>query len=127
MLPGFVYADFNDIESVKKKISKKTAAVMVEFVQGEGGIIPANKKFIKDLFKLAKENNFLIIADEIQTGLGRTGSLFAYESYNVKPDIITLAKPLGGGLPLGAMLKSKEVPNKYFVSYTACAFSVGHI
>ncbi len=109
MLKGFKHLPFNDIEKLKKAVSKNTCAIMVEFIQGEAGIIPADAKFVAEIFKLAKKNKALVIADEVQTGLGRTGTLFLYESYKVKPDIMTLAKPLGGGLPLGSMLISKEL------------------
>lgn len=108
LLTGFKYARYNDINSVKKMITKKTAAIMVELVQGEGGVVVADKKFICELKKLCEKNKLLLIFDEIQTGLGRCGELFAYKRYGVVPDIMTLAKALGGGLPLGATVVAKE-------------------
>ncbi|MDY0133071.1 MAG: aspartate aminotransferase family protein [Desulforegulaceae bacterium] len=110
---GFDYAVFNDIESVKKLVSEKTCAIMLEPVQGEGGIIPADKKFLKDLRKLCDKNHILLIFDEIQTGVGRTGKLFCYENYDVIPDIMTLAKALGNGMPIGCMLASNHVMQSF--------------
>lgn len=105
---GFVYAAFNDLKSVASKINAKTVAIMIEPVQGEGGVLPADTAFVKGLQKLCKKHNLLLIFDEIQTGMGRTGTLFAYEQYGVTPDIMTLAKSLAGGLPLGAMVAGKK-------------------
>ena len=102
LLRGFRFAEFNDISSVKKLISSKTGAVIIEPVQGESGIYPADKKFLKDLRALCDRHDLLLIFDEIQCGLGRTGKMFAYENYGVTPDVMTLAKSLGGGLPIGA-------------------------
>jgi len=102
---GFRYAVFNDLSSVKTAFSRnKTAAIMVEPVQGEGGVRPARYDFLKSLRKFCDEKNILLIFDEIQTGLGRCGADFAFKIYDVTPDIITLAKALGGGLPLGATI-----------------------
>jgi len=109
MTPGFSYAQFNDFEDLKKQIDDKTCAVIVEFIQGEGGINTANPQYISDTYKLCKENDILFIADEVQTGMGRTGKLFAYEHYGIEPDIITMAKALGGGLPIGATLAKEEI------------------
>lgn len=108
MLETFVYASFNDIESVKALIDNHTAAVMLELVQGEGGVIPAEASFIRELENLCKNNSILLIVDEIQTGIGRTGKRFAYEHYDIKPDIFTLAKGLGNGIPIGAMIANKK-------------------
>lgn len=101
---GFVYAPYNDIEAVRSLVNDKTCAIMLEMVQGEGGVLPAEPEFVKQLAELCKQEGLLLIADEIQTGVGRTGKLFAYEHYGVEPDIFTLAKGLGGGFPIGAML-----------------------
>ncbi|UJF33185.1 acetylornithine transaminase [Paenibacillus hexagrammi] len=101
---GFVYAPYNDIEAVRGLVSDKTCAIMIEMVQGEGGVLPADPAFIKQLAELCEERGLLLIADEIQTGVGRTGKLFAYEHYGIEPDIFTLAKGLGAGFPIGAML-----------------------
>ncbi|WP_025270613.1 aspartate aminotransferase family protein [Hippea sp. KM1] len=110
---GFVYARFNDYSDFLKKVDSKTAAVFVEFIQGEGGINVADKGYIKNVFEYCKDNNILFIADEIQTGIGRTGKLFAYEHYGIEPDIITLAKGLGGGLPIGALLAKEDVADRF--------------
>ena len=105
----FVFAEFNNIDSVKKLINKKTVAVMLELVQGEGGINVADKKFVKDLRKLCNDKNLLLICDEIQCGMARTGKTFAWQHYGIKPDIFTLAKAIANGLPLGAVVADKKV------------------
>jgi acetylornithine/N-succinyldiaminopimelate aminotransferase len=107
-LEGFKSATFNDIESVKKLITKKTAGILIEPIQGEGGIIPADKKFMKELRKITKDNDILLALDEVQCGVGRIGHLYAYEHYGIKPDIIASAKGLGGGFPVGACLATKK-------------------
>lgn len=104
LVEGFHYAIYNDLESVKQLVTENTAAVMLELVQGEGGVIPAEKDFVAELAHYCKEQGFLLIVDEVQTGIGRTGTLFAYQQYGISPDIITLAKGLANGLPVGAML-----------------------
>jgi acetylornithine aminotransferase/acetylornithine/N-succinyldiaminopimelate aminotransferase len=106
---GFRYAEFNNIKSVKENINEKTAAVMIELIQGEGGINLAEKEFIKELYFLCKEKDIIFVVDEVQTGIGRTGRLFAYEYYGIEPDIITSAKGLGGGVPIGATIAKEEV------------------
>ncbi len=103
-VPGFPKADLNDLESVKKLVTDKTVAVMIEPIQGEGGVIPAIKEFMHALRKFTKENNILLIADEVQAGCGRTGTLFAYQHYGIEPDIMTLGKGIGGGVPLAALM-----------------------
>jgi acetylornithine/N-succinyldiaminopimelate aminotransferase len=106
---GFPKADLNDLDSVKKLVTDKTVAVMLEPVQGEGGVIPATQEFMRELRKFTKENNILLIADEVQAGCGRTGSLFAYQNYGIEPDIMTLGKGIGGGVPLAALLATDAV------------------
>ena len=107
-VPYFSYATYNDIDSVKALITDETAAVMLELIQGESGVHPADPKFIQDLAAVCQEKDVLLIVDEVQTGMGRTGSLYAFEQYGIEPDIITLAKGLANGVPVGAMLgKSK--------------------
>jgi acetylornithine/N-succinyldiaminopimelate aminotransferase len=108
-LPDCTIAEFNNVHDLKAKISSDTAAVILEFIQGEGGIIPATAEFINALYKLKEKFGFLIVADEIQSGLGRTGKLFCFEHFKFKPDIVLVAKPLGGGLPLGAILGNDKV------------------
>ena len=104
----FVFAEINNIDSVKKLINDRTVAVMIEPVQGEGGVVPAEKLFLKNLRKLCDKKNLLLIFDEIQCGVGRTGKFYAFENYNVKPDIVTMAKSLANGLPLGATVAGKK-------------------
>jgi acetylornithine/N-succinyldiaminopimelate aminotransferase len=106
---GFPKADLNDLESVKKLVTDKTVAVMLEPVQGEGGVIPTTQEFMRKLRKFTKENNILLIVDEVQAGCGRTGSLFAYQNYVIEPDIMTLGKGIGGGVPLAALLATDAV------------------
>jgi len=105
---GFVYAAYNDLMSVEKLISDKTAAIMLEPVQGEGGIHPADPVFLNSLRRICKREGILLVFDEVQCGVGRTGKFMAYQNYGVQPDIVTMAKGLGGGFPIGAMLASNE-------------------
>ncbi|KAI8916722.1 pyridoxal phosphate-dependent transferase [Powellomyces hirtus] len=109
LLPGFVHAPYNDLERAAQVIDDSVCAVIVEPVQGEGGIIPASKEFLQYLRKRCDEIGAVLIFDEIQCGLGRTGTLFAYEQYGVAPDILTLAKPLANGLPIGAVVLAPHV------------------
>ncbi len=109
---GFAYADYNDLDSVKAAITDKTVGIMLEPLQAEGGVIPAEADFIKGISELCKENGLLLMIDEIQTGMGRTGTFFMWEQLGVKPDLFTLAKALGGGLPLGAVLARPEIAEK---------------
>ncbi|MBZ0304071.1 MAG: acetylornithine transaminase, partial [Anaerolineae bacterium] len=109
LMPGAVLVEFNDIEGAKAAIGPQTAGVIVEPVQGEGGINPATPEFLQALRALCDLHDAVLIFDEIQCGMGRTGTLWAYEQYGVTPDIMTLAKPLAGGLPIGALLCTEEV------------------
>ena len=110
---GFVYAEANNIADLKQKVNEnKVAAIMFETVQGEGGVVPLTKEFVKAIAEIAKEQDILMIADEVQTGNGRTGMLYGYMNYGITPDIVSTAKGLGGGLPIGATLlgeKAKDV------------------
>ena len=106
LIPGVRFADFNDLDSVKALINHKTCAVIMETIQGEGGIYPATEEFIKGVRALCDEHDLLLILDEIQCGLGRSGEMFAWQHYGVKPDVMTVAKALGNGLPVGAFLAS---------------------
>ena len=101
---GFVHVIANDIEDLHAKINDKTLAIMFEIVQGEGGVLPLNKEFLDEIAKICEEKDILMLVDEVQTGIGRTGTLFAYEHYGLKPDIVSMAKGLGGGLPIGGVL-----------------------
>ena len=108
--PGAVlHAEFNNLDSVKALISDKTCAIVVEPIQGEGGIIPATAEFLQGLRQLCDQHNALLVMDEVQTGVGRTGKLYAYMNYGVTPDILTSAKSLGGGFPVGAMLTTTAI------------------
>ncbi|MBW2389235.1 MAG: aspartate aminotransferase family protein [Deltaproteobacteria bacterium] len=109
VVPGVHHAPFNDLEATKKLVGDRTAAILVEPIQGEGGVRPASADFLTGLRQLADDCGCLLIFDEIQTGMGRTGSLFAYQKYGVVPDIMTLAKALGNGIPIGAMLTREEI------------------
>ena len=109
VMPGFTYVPFNDIDALKQACGPKTAAVMLELIQGESGVHPANIEYAKLVDKFCKDNGILLIIDEVQTGIGRTGMMYCYERYGITPDIITLAKGLGGGVPIGAMLCTDEV------------------
>ena len=108
-VPHFSYAIFNDIDSVKALAGDETAAIMLELVQGESGVQPADKDFVKALVDFCKETGIYLIVDEVQTGLGRTGKLYAYEHYDIEPDIFTLAKGLANGVPVGAMLAKSSL------------------
>lgn len=107
--PSIIHAVFNNISTVKEIIDNNTSAVVMELIQGEGGIVPATISFVKEVRKLCNKYNALLIFDEVQTGIGRTGKLYAYEHYKVKPDIVTIAKSLGGGFPISAMLTTNKI------------------
>lgn len=109
LIGGVKFADFNDLESVKAQVTDKTCAIIMEPVQGEGGLYPAKKEFIEGVRKLCDEKGILLIFDEVQCGMGRTGSMFAWQQYGVKPDIMTMAKALGCGVPVGAFAAKEEV------------------
>ena len=113
LVPGFKYAPFNDLKAVEKAISPQTVALMVEPLQGEGGINIATPRFLEGLSELSAEHDLLLIFDEIQCGLGRTGKMFAYQHYGVTPHIMTLAKSLGGGVPIGVMIAAEEVASSF--------------
>jgi acetylornithine/N-succinyldiaminopimelate aminotransferase len=113
LMPGFRYLPYNDLESLNELASEKTCAVLVELVQGEGGVIPADLEWVKSLEKICKENDILLMIDEIQTGIGRTGTLFAYEQYGIEPDVISIAKGLGSGFPIGAIIAKAEVAKAF--------------
>lgn len=112
LMPGVRFADFNDLESVKSLINEKTCAIILETVQGEGGIYPADAAFLQGVRALCDEHDILLILDEIQCGMGRTGQMFAWQHYGVKPDIMACAKALGCGVPVGAFLLTERVAEK---------------
>lgn len=104
---GFAYADANDIDSVKAAVNAHTCAIMMELIQGEGGVMPLDKAFVKEVAQFCRENDLLLLIDEVQTGIGRTGSLFAFQQYGIQPDVVSMAKGLGGGVPIGAVMAAK--------------------
>ena len=108
LIGGIRFADFNDLESVKAQVTQKTCAIILETVQGEGGIYPATKEFLQGVKKICEENDILLILDEIQCGMGRTGSMYAWQEYGVEPDIMTTAKALGCGVPVGAFVLNEK-------------------
>lgn len=119
---GFAYADFNDLESVKAAVNEKTVAIMLEPVQGEGGVLSATDEFIKGIRALCDEKNLLMICDEVQSGMGRTGTWFAWQGYDVKPDLFTLAKALAGGIPMGALISNAKLADTFTASAHASTF-----
>ena len=119
---GFAYADYNDLESVKKAVNGKTVAIMLEAVQGEGGVTPATDAFMKGVRALCDEKNLLMIVDEVQAGMGRTGNWFAWQGYDVKPDLFTCAKAIAGGLPMGALVSNAKLADVFGASAHASTF-----
>lgn len=121
LIGGVKFAEYNNIQSVKDLVTEKTCAIILEPVQGEGGIYPATQEFVQGIRKICDENDILLIFDEIQCGMGRTGKMFAFEHYGVKPDILTLAKALGCGIPVGAFLTNEKaavlVPGDHGTTY----------
>jgi len=105
---GFKHVQANDIDALKKELTDDVCAVLIEFVQGEGGVIPIDPEYVKEVSKLCKANDLLLLADEVQTGVGRTGSLFAFQQYDVTPDVISFAKGIAGGLPLGGFMANEK-------------------
>ncbi len=122
LLSGFKYIPFNDISAAEEAVTEKTCAVLLEPVQGEGGVHPADRDYLLALQALCKNKGALLIYDEVQCGMGRTGKLFAYEHYGVEPDIMTLAKSLGGGIPIGAMLAKDNVADSFSPGTHASTF-----
>jgi predicted acetylornithine/succinylornithine family transaminase len=125
LIPDVVFSPFNDLEAVQDSITDQTCAVIVEPIQGEGGVHPADPEFMQGLRMLCTEHQALLILDEVQCGLGRTGRLWAHEAYDITPDIMTLAKPLAGGLPIGATLVTQEVSDAIEVGDHGCTFGAG--
>lgn len=113
LTPGFVYIPANDVEAFKGAVNENTCAVMLEMIQGEGGVHPLDKAYVAAVSEICKKNDIVLICDEVQTGMGRTGKLFAYEHYGIEPDIFTLAKALGGGMPIGAVCAKNAVAQSF--------------
>lgn len=109
MLPGVAFADYNDLDRVKAAVTDQTYAIIVEAVQGEGGIYPAEEEFLRGIRDLCTEKDIMMICDEIQCGMGRSGKMFAYQQYGIQPDIVTMAKGIGNGIPVGAFATTKEI------------------
>jgi acetylornithine/N-succinyldiaminopimelate aminotransferase len=127
LVEGFKTVKFNDINAVKSAITDKTVAIMLELIQGEGGVNVADKSFVQELRKICDERKMLLIVDEVQTGIGRTGKLFCYQHYGITPDIMTLAKALGGGLPIGMMVVRKEIADTLQPGMHASTFGGGAV
>lgn len=119
---GFAYADFNDLESVKAAVNDKTVAIMLEAVQGEGGVNPATDEFMKGIRALCDEKNLVMIVDEVQSGMGRTGEWFAWQGYGVKPDLFTCAKAIADGIPMGALISNAKFADVFTASSHASTF-----
>ena len=127
MPEGFKQVKFNDINAVRQAITDKTVAIMLELVQGEGGVNIAEKDFVLSLRKICDDKNLLLIIDEVQTGIGRTAKMFCYQNYGIVPDLMTLAKALGGGLPIGAMIAKKEISDILTPGMHASTFGGGPV
>lgn len=125
LVEGFLHVPFNDLGGVERAITGKTVAVLVEPIQGEGGIHVATKEFLQGLRKLCDQRRLLLILDEVQTGMGRTGKMFCYQHYGIKPDVMTLAKSLGGGVPIGAMVVDQKLNNVLVPGTHATTFGGG--
>ncbi|MBE7124514.1 Acetylornithine aminotransferase [Bacillus mycoides] len=127
LLPSFLHIPFNDIRALEEVMNEEVAAVMVEVIQGEGGVILADPSFLKEIEKLCNQYNALFIIDEVQTGIGRTGTLFAYEQMGIIPDIVTIAKALGNGIPVGAMIGRKELGSSFTAGSHGSTFGGNYI
>jgi acetylornithine aminotransferase len=127
LLPSFLHIPFNDIRALEEVMNEEVAAVMVEVIQGEGGVILADPSFLKEIEKLCNQYNSLFIIDEVQTGIGRTGTLFAYEQMGIIPDIVTIAKALGNGIPVGAMIGRKELGSSFTAGSHGSTFGGNYI
>ncbi len=127
LTPGFIQVKPNDINALKNAISDKTAAIMLEPIQGESGVHPMDKEYIKEIRKICDEKDILLIFDEVQTGMGRCGKLFAYELFDVEPDILTSAKALGGGIPIGAILAKDFVAGAFEPGDHGSTFGGNHL
>ena len=127
MPEGFKQVKFNDIAAFKQAITDKTVAVMLELVQGEGGVNIAERDFVLELRKVCDEKKLLLMIDEVQTGIGRTGKMFCYQNYGIIPDVMTLAKALGGGLPIGVLIVRKEFSDLLTPGMHASTFGGGPV
>jgi len=124
---GFKVVKFNSLPALEQAISDKTIAIMLELIQGEGGINVADRSYVYKIREICDSKNILMIVDEVQTGIGRTGKMFGFQNYGIKPDVITLAKALGGGLPIGAMIVKKEISDTFKPGMHASTFGGGYV
>ncbi len=122
LLPGFKTVPFNDLKALESAVSDKTIAILLELIQGEGGIHVADQGYVKSIRRLCDEKDILLILDEVQTGIGRTGEMFCFQHYGIKPDLMALAKALGGGLPIGALVVKKEIADTFKPGMHASTF-----
>ncbi|MFX1278610.1 MAG: aspartate aminotransferase family protein [Promethearchaeota archaeon] len=127
LLPGFSYVDFNNFDMLEKAVSENTCAVIIEPIQGEGGIHPAEKNYLQKVRSLCDEKDIILIFDEVQCGIGRTGELFAYQLFDIEPDVVTLAKGLGGGFPIGAMMAIQSKAEAFQPGDHASTFGGNHL
>ncbi|HHT7187176.1 TPA: acetylornithine transaminase [Bacillus cereus] len=127
LLPSFLHIPFNDIQALEEVMNEEVAAVMIEVIQGEGGVILADPSFLKEIETLCNKYGALFIIDEVQTGIGRTGTLFAYEQMGIKPDIVTIAKALGNGIPVGAIIGQKELGSSFTAGSHGSTFGGNYI
>lgn len=121
-MPEIYHVPYNDIEALKAQISPKTCGIILEPIQGEGGIYPADPDYLKEVRKICDEQNIVLIFDEVQTGIGRSGKLFAYQQYGVVPDVVTMAKGLGGGVPIGGIIAKDHVAEVFTPGTHASTF-----
>lgn len=127
LLEKFIHVEINDLEALKAAISENTAAIMVELIQGESGVHPLSKEYVAEVVKICKENGIILIVDEIQTGIGRCGELFAHQHYGIEPDIFTMAKGLGGGVPIGGFAAKQEIADAFVPGDHGTTFGGNHL
>lgn len=127
LLEKFTHVEINDIDALRAAVNKNTAAVMVELIQGESGVHPLSKEYVDEVVKICRENDTLLIVDEIQTGIGRCGELFAHQCYGIEPDIFTMAKGLGGGVPIGGFAAKQEVADAFVPGDHGTTFGGNHL
>ncbi len=127
LMPGFSYVEFNNYNELKEAVNEDTCAIIIEPIQGEGGIHPAEKSFLKEVRALCDEKDIVLVFDEVQCGIGRTGELFAYQLFDVKPDVVSLAKGLAGGIPIGAMLAVQSKADAFQPGDHASTFGGNHL
>ena len=121
-MPGFKFVDYNNLDAIKNAINENTAAVLLEPIQGEGGVLPADKEYLKAVRELCNEKGILLLFDEVQCGIGRTGTFYAFQNYGVEPDAISLAKAIANGYPMGAFIVKREYANTLTVGMHASTF-----